>query len=1138
VDSGEHISEDKAASSSRTPTNRQQPTTGGPCESKSPAPVTHEQEVHFALVLYGGVSLAVYINGVMEEMLQLVRSTSGLPNLKGSAKVYRKLGAMLGHVRPSATSPSSTIPDSAAIKTKFNVDIISGTSAGGINGIFLAKALVNGAENLGAIAQLWYDEGAIDALLNDSKSYNFGVSEPDGTKSLLNSRRMYSKLLKAFDSMDPATGAPLAQEIDLFATTTDIEGVPVPIQLFDNVVWERRHRNAFHLRYEPADTAGGLDRNDFEPDNNPFLAFAARCTSSFPFAFEPMQLCNIDEILRADRDYVRKTYCWSKSSRWQKFYTNYLQPAQGATPTAVTGEATDQRQSVLETATPFPQRAFGDGGYLNNAPFSYAVDALLKRHAPVPVDRKLLYVEPSPAHPECEPNARTVPNALQNSLDALVTIPGYQTIRNDLLRVLERNRQATKINKTLSEVENEIQGGGVQCIVPRGAVEEIWFQPDSCYRAYYRMRAAEITDDLALMLARIYGVEESSAYFAALRSVVRKWRQDRIGTYKSRSAGPRSEEDGLQRFLREFDLPYRVRRLRFILRKMDGLYNLNLPPEHPSHHAAWTIVDFPEKPKQGSPERSNEATRVLVQVGAVRSQSYEQYRRLFDLLKRLLRPPLPEDFDTPKVPEQPEPHEDGKRPALLTRFWPFRPKKKAARTGRVPDVLAEVRNALPKDRGLMLGLLRDILGETDSRPADSNDRFKTSPISRRVFEPADLEILCDQRAEVLMDAHPELRAALNESANRLAGLLKGELAHVQQELDKIFASPTAHEVGQIAKRFYHCFDLFDGIQYPMAFNTDVSEAEVVQIVRVAPEDATVLGPASDRERRAKLKGLIAGHFGAFLDKDWRRSDLLWGRLDAAERLIKALLPWDELAQPRDTLIDEAQHEILEDFKARGLLLDMAQRVAVHCNPAARISDANMKELMDAAASLKCGPHRRLHQQFMSAWQNTVPQEPDRTMLARALARATEITGRILDRTADPLKPTAAALTRAGRVMWGLVEISAPRSLGRLLADYWQTLLLLIAIILFLAGTVFGQQGVTGVALVLLGFSAALFTARALLGAWLRKTNWQRTVAIFVIAVVAIIAALAGWGGYHIYQWLVDGFGPWLIEHARKLFHVA
>jgi hypothetical protein len=35
------------------------------------------QEIRFAVVLYGGVSMAIYINGVVQELLRLVRANGG-----------------------------------------------------------------------------------------------------------------------------------------------------------------------------------------------------------------------------------------------------------------------------------------------------------------------------------------------------------------------------------------------------------------------------------------------------------------------------------------------------------------------------------------------------------------------------------------------------------------------------------------------------------------------------------------------------------------------------------------------------------------------------------------------------------------------------------------------------------------------------------------------------------------------------------------------------------------------------------------------------------------------------------------------------------------------------------------------------
>src|SRR5207248_188969 len=87
----------------------------------SAKPITdYTQEIRFAIVMYGGISLAIYINGVAQELLHLVRATapacrldddpSAQPEAKysddqltGSERVYRKIGQMLvrgGQLRP------------------------------------------------------------------------------------------------------------------------------------------------------------------------------------------------------------------------------------------------------------------------------------------------------------------------------------------------------------------------------------------------------------------------------------------------------------------------------------------------------------------------------------------------------------------------------------------------------------------------------------------------------------------------------------------------------------------------------------------------------------------------------------------------------------------------------------------------------------------------------------------------------------------------------------------------------------------------------------------------------------------------------------------------------------------------------
>lgn len=249
--------------------------------------VDYTREVRFAVVMYGGVSLAIYINGIAQELLRWVRSTakhstedvalvpsnpstdaasseSG-PRLSGTERVYRKLSYILAersHSPGSDTAERLSQADkklvgNETIRTRFVVDILSGTSAGGINGIFLAKALANG-QDISGLENLWIEEGDIKTLINDKKSVEKPLSLQDPPASLLNSQRMYLELLKAFDSMeesDSATPTPYVDELDLFVTTTDLSGVTLPIRLSDGVVYERRHRNVLRFVYTKRDVS-------------------------------------------------------------------------------------------------------------------------------------------------------------------------------------------------------------------------------------------------------------------------------------------------------------------------------------------------------------------------------------------------------------------------------------------------------------------------------------------------------------------------------------------------------------------------------------------------------------------------------------------------------------------------------------------------------------------------------------------------------------------------------------------------------------------------------------------------------------------------------------------------------------------
>ena len=164
-------------------------------QSSNPGKPIVEKEIRFAVVMYGGVSLAIYINGVAQELYKMVRATARKRNDDGSLgdyfiekpesseAVYRMLGEQL--------------------RARFVVDILSGTSAGGINAIFLAKALANN-QPMAQLEKMWIEQGDIELLINDKNSFADldGLPMKPPPTSLLNSQRMYYRLLEAFDGMD------------------------------------------------------------------------------------------------------------------------------------------------------------------------------------------------------------------------------------------------------------------------------------------------------------------------------------------------------------------------------------------------------------------------------------------------------------------------------------------------------------------------------------------------------------------------------------------------------------------------------------------------------------------------------------------------------------------------------------------------------------------------------------------------------------------------------------------------------------------------------------------------------------------------------------------------------------------------
>src|SRR5205807_4766866 len=117
--------------------------------------------------------------------------------------------------------------------------------------------------------------------------------------------------------------------------------------------------------------ANGEVESDFDLGNAPALAFAARATSSFPGAFPPAQLAEMDELVASRR----ASWPW-REEFVAKTFAHHL------------------RAGIEPATVPFI-----DGAVLNNRPFQEAIAAIHGRPAYRQVDRRLVYIEPHPASP-------------------------------------------------------------------------------------------------------------------------------------------------------------------------------------------------------------------------------------------------------------------------------------------------------------------------------------------------------------------------------------------------------------------------------------------------------------------------------------------------------------------------------------------------------------------------------------------------------------------------------------------------------------------------------------------------------------------------------------------------------------------
>ena len=1083
-----------------------------------------EREVRFAVVMYGGVSLAIYINGITQELLNMVRATApgtaqGMPwlewdQLEGTEKVYRKLAYHLDQCRGASESEEET---NKQPRTRFVVDIISGTSAGGINGVFLAKALAR-KQKMDGLKELWLSEGDLSKLLNDTKAEDyacdtgFAVRPPES--SLLNSQRMYCKLLEALKQMEVKDGVEkkppndqdenvrLADELDLFITTTDIEGIPLPIKLADRVIYERRYKNVFHFRYAPdprtaeirQNSKEDFGRDDFTSTNDPFLAFAARCTSSFPFAFEAMQLGDLPPILQyfPDQKY-RNSIPKDDDARWDDFFKDYLLLGLYDIDKNARGLSTEGLQNDINTSTSglrkaFRARSFGDGGYLDNKPFSYATSMLTRRQANCVVDRKLLYVEPTPEHPIfTTPGDR--PDFAKNIHAAAVDLPRRETIRDDLERIQERNDLLERIAAFSKDVDEDVlqardEGPPLsQEDFRKADLNDMIHRCGVNYGAYHRLKVDEITAMLTDLVARALGHDPNSDAVISIREVVERWRgknyivRRKIGDEQDRAlpnAGNQTQDNSESKpdelktenaFLLEFDIRYTRRRLSFLNRRINQLgtvvekETLDLQQRkiltaclsHFAHVAKITRAKRPSKPTEKN-EALGESTS--------NDQDLDDAYCSVDLEKLAA---LKQQIDPETAGINQENLSIQGDPRWLENF---RCELNRIKRDMIAPALVEAR------------LVEEAFLKPDASAAeDLRTAVHSLPCAWK-----DLHDVLSEQATIRENA---IRKILEKDPfEPVAAVLRNKLS------DRSFRSlciarrdDRDFEVGASAARlclhhYYRNFVLYDLVTYPIQYGTGAGESSPVAIHRVSPEDATsLINERAPGETRQKLAGRALMSFGAFLDRRWRKNDMRWGRLDGAERLITILLPGEDAAtkKQREKFISDAQKAILQEDVVAEDITEIAHVFADAVNAADSNSEhlqslrdfvQRLTEQKDWAAKMESVLRHCIEKSddLLEYYRNNyeVDRRLDAENSLRLISRATTITGKMFQELArqheaDKAERATAWITRAGATFWNIIGVAVPRSLGNLFLNYWLGLAYLVAFGTLMVGVFLNER---------------------------------------------------------------------------------
>lgn len=778
------------------------------------------REFRIALVCYGGVSLAVYMHGVVKEIHKLVRASAAYDLFRDG-----KIKANPFNAETDTEYAYWDVFDRLEKyqPTRVVVDVISGASAGGINGVFLGKALAHNTSQ-DHLRDMWLKNASLQELTTHShtdapwylKWATPLFSHVTGLKKFLpefhkaygplmaftlqaalrrevappfNGDRMLQWLFDGVAEMDrPSTKGsidlpsliPANQSLELFVTITDFYGYPSFMPVHDPVgrgVHDQKYRHVLEFSYDNRHTV----TSDFR--NNAELAFAARATSSLPGGFSPVQIGDLKRVLkdRLQKDGQRGySEPFDEDAMISRLFRAYRLAG------------TDPRNTC-----------FADGGILDNQPFSNAIRAISKRTATREVVRRILYIDPHPIS-EPAPKDGRLPGTFETLLGSLSRIPKHEPVHDEIWNLNAFNRRVHRINDTIDS-SREIVDALVQEVGEKNGLTidanfntlEEWRQAvnshtasmrTSGYASYVGFKLRSLVDELATSICEQLNYPIDSGHALFIGNILVAWMRRR----RILPVGATVTDDQTQ-FLKLFDIGFRRRRVRFLIKDINAMYKDAHKPGH------------------------NPTTRDL------------------DSLKHELY-------------------------SLLTEY--------------------ETNLTGGTDQKNLLPLLHDAFGE--------------EMLTQRIYHGnVDADQFLDDLGDRVDAYYAALRNAIWDDKTPLHLMLSAIVAKCSSWPDEIRTKFLTRFVG---------FTFWDVMIFPLSDMGDVGELYEIKGVRMSPNDSVLL---IEGGAERKLRGVRYQHFGAFFSLYARENDYLWGRLDAAERLIDILV---------DAALEHTEHDLdLEQF---------------------------------------------------------------------------------------------------------------------------------------------------------------------------------------------------------------------------------